>query len=131
MTHRKYHFLTIFLLLIFLGQTTAAAAMVCKMDFQSASPKMSMDHANMNHSMSIEENSSLDSSLELGDSSMQMNQGCCKSNANCSMSGCIALAVPIKVEITKPRFFSETSESIEVQTANQYPLSLFRPPISA
>ncbi len=131
MIHRKYNFLTILLLLTFLGQTTAANAMVCKMDFQSSSFRMSMDHETMNHPMSTDVTASDNTSVDSDDLNTQNYQDCCKSNANCSMSGCIAIAVPIKIEISKPILLTESAEPTEVRITVQIPLSLFRPPISS
>ena len=122
MIHRKYNFLTILLLLSFLGQTTAASAMVCKMDFQKGTSMMSMDH-----SMST---MNMDSASEM-DTTHLMSMDCCQSNGSCSMMGCVVIAVPISIEFNRLKIVPEISQPIKISITIQVPLSLYRPPISA
>jgi hypothetical protein len=126
MIYRNHNLLIILLLLVFVGQASAANAMLCKMNFQGSASASTMDHSKMNQAMSEMEQDS-DS-----DSNTQMTGDCCKSNGNCSMSGCIVVAaVPIKIEISTPEIFVESISSSKVLTTIKIPPSLFRPPITA
>jgi hypothetical protein len=100
------------MLLVFIGQVTVASALPCQMDMPDDS--VMMDHSS--HMMPAQADDSA-------------TDNCCAKNSSCSMSGCIFLALPVIFQSTKVLFASESIESPAQQAVNQFPTSLYRPPI--
>ena len=122
MIRRKYHLFAFLLLLNFVGQATVANAMRCQMDTTMMdSTMMDMDHSTMNHSMST---------ASVSETEQVMSMDCCQNNGNCSMMGCVVVAVPVNIEFNTHKIYTESVQPLKVLTAIQIPLSLYRPPIS-
>ena len=103
------------MLLVFVGQVTAASALPCQMDMQKQSTMM--DHSSHMMADQVDENSK---------SSMS---DCCAKNGNCSMSGCISLVIPgLSLEFSM-NFSSESVERPMQLPISKIPSSLYRPPI--
>jgi len=114
-------FTVVLVLLVLLGQATAAQAFPCKMDTngtQEAMPKGMMDHSDH----TFDEVDNVDTVLN-PDSS-----GCCHQDNSCFMGGCVSIllpAIPLYAGSANTRDFSQS----RILTISQPPTSLYRPPI--
>lgn len=116
------------ILLIFIGQASAASIVSCSMmpqqmshaDMQMMSGmQQSVDHSS--HSM-VEMN-------EINTQSMTMMQDCCSDGSDCSMSGCVLVAVANDISLQSNEFAQQNVISDYAMSPHQSLSSLYRPPI--
>ena len=113
--------MVVLMLLVFVGQGTVASALPCQMDMQQGLSQMDHSSNMMDHS----------SHMMPDQAEKSPKDDCCSKNNGCSMSGCTSLALLTFYHSLKVLF---APESIEYQTQlniNQFPTSLYRPPILA
>lgn len=108
--------LMVLLLLVFVGQVTAASAISCQTNQHNQS--MMMDHSK--HSMNNQAN----------DSSSSQTDDCCADSSSCPMSGCVTFAIPTLYNATSTVTISSDIFQLPINLAFSQPLtSLYRPPI--
>lgn len=105
----------ILVLLVFVGQVSVATAIPCQMDTSEQSTMM-------DHSAHMMGQPSTDSNVESMDD-------CCAKGGNCSMSGCISLAISASFNSMESHLASEKVISHIGFVPNQPSNSLYRPPI--
>jgi len=100
----------VLLLLVFVGQVTAASSISCRMDNQGQSVHVG-DDQNTDHDMSKME-------------------GFCIQKNNCSMTACLSFTLPSLLSNTISLFSYQEIIAFPVKMAPSQPLtSLYRPPI--
>ena len=115
MTIIKSKILMVLLLLVFIGQVTAASAISCETDQQNQS--MMIDHSQ--HDMNNQAN----------DSSSSQTDDCCADNSSCPMSSCISIALPPLYASFSVASVSDTFQLPINLALSQSLTSLYRPPI--
>lgn len=125
MSRTSKNILISFVLLIFVGQTAAsnAIAYLSQSVDQSSSSNLSVPHVDM-HSMH--------NMADMNDMSMSDSmKDCCTQGSDCSMSGCILMAIP-HLPVVSGISIGFQKIVLPQSTIVQYsPSSLFRPPILA
>lgn len=107
--------LTALMLLFFVGQVTASSAIACEMDLK-ISAQVSDEHQG-HHGMNS----------DLGDKSDHDN--CCDKSGNCTMSGCVAMAITTQDYGLSANFQLVTPISYQSLHIDLVSSSLYRPPI--
>lgn len=112
------------ILLIFIGQASASSIVSCSMMQQQVSQSSLQMSSKMDHSKhSMAEMNEADSQ------SMTMMQDCCNDGSDCSMSGCVLLAVGNEISLQSNEFTQQNLISDYTMAPRQSLSSLYRPPI--
>lgn len=114
------------MLLTFIGQVSASTAFsACQMNTQSQDLQhnmQEMDHSSHMTNMRM-------AGMQASDSDLVSNMDCCQNEFNCSMSGCLSVALNSIYEGSTPSI-SVTPIVLEfTESIIQIPNSLYRPPI--
>lgn len=114
----------LFILLIYIGQSVAFAVTPCQKDMQNQPDTMAMEV--MDHSAHLM-NDNPDTHDE---ASKSVSSDCCNLNCNCSISGCVSVALPPTSQHVGEFIVSslKLSQCLSLVT-NQGSDSLYRPPI--
>lgn len=111
-------------LLVFVGQAMASAAMPCQMDMQSQPHQMAMDESSNSVHMMHDD---LDSSNQASKSD---SSGCAELDCSCPMVGCSSAMLPAASFQNKVLPISSHINNQSLLLAiNQVSSSLYRPPI--
>lgn len=120
----KNNILIAITLLIFIGQANVSSVIACSMMLQ---PMPQIDHqmmSGMNHS-----NHSMNKMKNSDNQSMASMQDCCDNDSNCSMSGCVTVAVTSDILLQSTEFIQHSIISDYSMAPRQSLSSLYRPPI--
>ena len=112
----------LFILLAFTGQSIAVANN-CKMDMSNtAANLMSHDMSAMDHDMMNMDDHSM--------TNMEHKSDCCAQSCSCVVASCASL-IMLSPEFANPIAISQHSSisALPTHITNQYPNSLYRPPI--
>ena len=110
------------ILLAFTGQSLAVASN-CKMDMSNTAVDV------MGHDMSAKEHGMMDMA-DPAMTDMEHNRDCCAQTCSCVVTSCASLLM-LSPEFTSAIAISQhiNLSALPEQTSNQYPSSLYRPPI--
>ena len=104
------------ILLIFIGQVTVASALPCEIKMQ-------------NHTSIMNISSHVANGLH-GDNLVKAFEDCCTKTKNCSMNGCVSLALPFLMTEIKISLESNSAEHPIFLAQSQIITPHFRPPIT-
>ena len=102
------------MLLFFVGHVTVSSAIACEMDLE-ASPQVTEEHHG-HHPVNSDNDSS-------------HHDDCCDNSGNCTMSGCIAMAIMNQDYDIRVVHLDETPVTLDPLHIDLLSSSLYRPPI--
>jgi len=123
----KNNILIVIMLLIFAGQITASAVVLCPM--QSSSSDMTMDHSAHSMDDSAIDDQVMDHTSHNMDNASPMSGSCCVDNAGCSMAGCFFFTLQATLQLQSQEFEPQVAFSDYPMAISQINSSLYRPPI--
>jgi hypothetical protein len=121
------------MLLVFVGQVTAASAITCNMVTQKDSSNMAMSENTHN----MHSTASMDHSNHTMNSDRTMNSDsnssglldCCEPGSKCSMGSCLSLQTLTSQSLSQQKITSQEVFQPVLASVKQIPNSLYRPPI--
>ncbi len=121
----KNNILMTIILLIFIGQASASSVISCSM----MSQQMTLSDMHMMSDMQHSIDHSMAEMDGANTQTMTMMQDCCSGDSNCSMSGCVIIAVISEMAMQGSQFVQQNIKSDYSMAPRQSLSSLYRPPI--